>query len=518
MAHSPLTNLLKSAFHTAVQQDEEAAAIFNEYSESRRRFLKQAAVAAGTVALTPTMFSTALAQKSSNAHIAIIGAGIAGLNAAYQLQKNGIKATVYEASGRIGGRMFTMHDEFGKGITTDIGGEYVDTTHADILQLAKEFNLPLYDIRTDKLTRKTFYFGGKLMGQADLSAAIKPFVVQLVKDFKSLPNIISYHSAAQFERLDKLSITQYMASIGIKGWLHDFLNVTLTREYGMEASVQSAVNFLIMFEQPVAGEMNYELFGQDHEVFKIKGGSQHLTDALYGKVKDQVKTEYTLKTVTKGEKEIYNLQFAHAGGNITINADKVIIAIPFTILRGIAFNVPMPSGKRKCIDEIGYGNSSKFFIGINDKPWRKHGSQGYTFTDLDFGCGWDSSLMQSETKGCFTVFGGGNFSDTVNLEDKKKLATKFVAELNTIYPGMDKDFSKKTMKFCWQNNPYSKAAYSSFKTGQWSTLAGWEGVPVGQIYFAGEHVSREFQGYMNGAAQTGHVAAKMVMKALGLSL
>jgi monoamine oxidase len=97
---------------------------------------------------------------------------------------------------------------------------------------------------------------------------------------------------------------------------------------------------------------------------------------------------------------------------------------------------------------------------------------------------------------------------------KDNLAGKFVPELNTIFPGMDKAYSNKTLKFCWSENPYSKAGYSSFKTGQWSTLAGWEGVPVGEIYFAGEHVSREFQGYMNGGAETGRVAAEMVVKSL----
>jgi monoamine oxidase len=79
---------------------------------------------------------------------------------------------------------------------------------------------------------------------------------------------------------------------------------------------------------------------------------------------------------------------------------------------------------------------------------------------------------------------------------------------------MDKAFSKKTSKFCWSENPYSKAGYSSFKTGQWSTLAGWEAVPVEGIYFAGEHVSRDFQGYMNGGAQTGRMAVELMMKAM----
>ena len=514
MSHSSLARLLQSAFQSALQDDDNALNEYASYSEGRRKFLKQAAFAGAGIALIPSISGLASCKTKSEENIAIIGAGIAGLNACYQLQKNGIKATVYEASGRIGGRMFTMHDEFGQGITTDIGGEYVDTSHADIRQLAAEFGLSFYDLRTEKLTPKTFYFGGKLLGEADLVTALKPFVGQLVKDVKSVPEIISYKTASQFEHFDKQSITGYLTSIGIQGWLYDFLNVTLTREYGMEASIQSAINFLIMFVPPADHQKDYELFGPGHEVFKIKGGSQHLTDAIYGKVKGSVQSGYKLKAINKGSQQGYDLQFDQAGSSITINADKVIVAIPFTMLRQVAFNVPMPAGKRKCIDEIGYGNSSKFFIGVNKKPWRENGSQGYTFTDLSFGCGWDSSEMQSETEGCFTIFGGGNFSDLVNTGDQKILTTRFLHDLDAIYPGMEKDFSNKTMKFCWGANPYSKAGYSSFKTGQWSTLAGWEGTPVEQIYFAGEHVSREFQGYMNGGAQTGRVAAEMIMKAM----
>jgi monoamine oxidase len=447
--------------------------------------------------------------------VVVIGAGIAGLNAVYQLQKSGINSTLYEASDRIGGRMFTLHDEFGQGITTDIGGELVDTTHQDILDLVKELGLSLHDLRKDTLARKTYYFGGKSLSEDDLKNSLKPFVVQLTKDIKSLPDIISYKAAAQFERLDKQSITGYLKAIGISGWLFDFLNVTLTREYGMEASIQSAVNFLIMFVPPADQEKGYELFGPEHEVFKIKGGSGALTNALYQKVKDDVKTGYTLKSIGKNDDNSYNLEFDNQGKTVVAKTGHVIVAIPFTMLRLVKLDIPVPAEKTKCINEIGYGNSSKFIVGVTGgKPWRQHGQQGYTFTDLVFGCGWDSSQAQSDTEGSFTVFGGGNFSDLVKNGNMDDLTHQFLPELNTIFPGMDKAYSSKSTKFCWSENPYSKAAYSSFKTGQWSTLAGWEGVPVGEVYFAGEHVSREFQGYMNGGAETGRVAAEMVVKAI----
>ncbi|MDP9080801.1 MAG: FAD-dependent oxidoreductase [Bacteroidota bacterium] len=514
MAHYSLTRFLKSAFHAALQDDVSALAEFNEWKESRRLFLKQAALVATGALLTPPLLGLASCNDKKDKSIAIIGAGIAGLNAAYQLQKKGISATVYEASGRIGGRMYTMNNEFGPGITTDIGGEFVDNNHKDIIDLVSELGLSFYHLKEDKLAHKTFYFGGKLLNDEDLKNAIQPFASQIWKDFKSLPEIVSYHAAAQFEQLDRQSITGYIKSIGITGWLYDFLNVTLTREYGMEASEQSAVNFLIMFTPPVATEKEYELFGPDHEVLKIKGGSQHLTNALYEKVKGSVKTGYKLKAISKGSVQGYDLAFDQNEVRTTINADMVLVAIPFTMVRQLDFNVPMPTGKRKCIDEIGYGNSCKFIVGVSDKPWRNHGSKGYTFTDMDFGAGWDSSQMQSEKEGSFTVFGGGNFGDKVLNGNDDVLTGEVISSVNTIYPGMDKAFNHRTKKFCWVSNPYSKAAYSSFKAGQWSTLAGWEGVPVEQIYFAGEHVSREFQGYMNGGAQTGKAAVELMMKSI----
>jgi len=514
MAHNFISGFLRTAFQAALLEDKEALENYNEWRESRRRFLKQAAIVGTGAVMAPPLLGLASCGKPATNNIAIIGAGIAGLNAAYQLQKQGIKATVYEASGRIGGRMYTLRDQFGPGLTTDVGGEFVDTTHADIIQLVKELGLSFYDLRTDRLQRKTLHFGGKEYSEEDLKDVLKPFVGQLVKDIKSLPEVISYKSADKFQHLDQQTITGYLTSIGIKGWLYDFLVVTLTREYGMESSVQSAVNFLIMFEPPVYTKPGYELFGDDHEVFKIKGGSAHLTDTIYQKVSSSVKTGYKLTGVSPGSTQGYDLKFDYQGSPTTVNADHVIMAIPFTILRSIDFAVPMPDGKKKCINEIGYGNSSKVFIGVKNKSWRAKGSQGYTFTDLSFGCGWDSSQMQSDAEGSFTVFGGGDFSDMVNGKSADELTKKFLPDFDKIFPGTGKAYSNNTSKFCWQVNPYSMAAYSSFKAGQWSTLAGWEGVPVGEIYFAGEHVSREFQGYMNGAAQTGRVAAEMLVKSM----
>jgi monoamine oxidase len=508
MFHHPIVRLLKKAFLESVKENDHASELFDQ---SRRRFLRDSLYAAGGTVLMPSFLQNQIGKNDlSNSSIAVIGAGIAGLNACYQLQKQGIRSTLYEASPKVGGRMFTMKDEFGKGITTDIGGEFVDTTHTEIIQLMNEFGLPFYDLRDDKLEPKELFFDGRHITNEELKNAFAPFVERLAKDIKSLPEKISYKTADGFKHLDVQSIADYISSIGIVGWLYDFIDIVLTREYGMEITEQSAVNFLIMFEPPE--ENYYEMFGDDHEVMKIKGGSQQLTNAIYEKIKRDVVLKHQLVGLSKNKAAGYDLLFGNEGKIKNVRADYVVLAIPFTVLRHIKLDIEMPVEKRKCIDEIGYGNSCKFVMGMTSKPWRNAGKQGYTFSDISFGCGWDSSQSQSVDNGSFTVFAGGKFGDGIYEKQKEELVADFITGLDKIYSGAQQAYNDKNIKYCWEKNPHIRGGYSSFKKGQWSTLAGWEAQPIENIYFAGEHVSRDFQGYMNGGAQTGRIAGEEIAK------
>ena len=516
MSHSPIASLLKKMFSDALSNDPQSKELFCRNLESRRKFLRDTAYTAGGLLAAPALFRHRNPDQDSSQRreVAIVGGGMAGLNACYQLGKMGVRSRIYEASGRTGGRMYTLKDAFWPGLTTDVGGEFVDTSHAEILHLVKELGLELYDLRKDRLLPKELYFGGAHLSNRDLISAFKPHIKQLVMDIGSLPHSINYKTGASLSRLDNLSITEYLRSIGIRGWLYDFIQVVLTREYGMESSEQSAINFLIMFTPPAAAGSYYEMFGDDHEVYKIKGGSQHLVDTLYDKVKDHVTLGKKLVSISTLPAGGYALSFENGKTPSVIEADQVLLTLPFTVLRKIQLNVPMPAEKRKCIDELGYGNSCKFIMGFNGKPWRDAGRQGYTFTDISFGCGWDSTQSQSDKQGSFTVFGGGDFGERILNTRNEDLSGEFVQGLETIYPGAKLAYNHKNISYYWRQNPFSLAGYSAYRKGQCSRLAGWEGVPVGNIHFVGEHVSRDFQGYMNGAAQTGRQAAASIALAL----
>jgi len=507
MSHFFLSNILKSAVGKACVHCEAEMIHLKNVQESRRKFLKDAAIAAGGMLLLPSILNATNFNKDKK--IVIIGAGMAGLNAAYQLQKLGLNAQVYEAAKRTGGRMYTLKNAFGAAITTDIGGEFVDTSHHDILALAKEFKLDFYDLSKETLTNKTIYFNNTFYSEKDLAEALQPFVKKILLDIISLPQIKNYTTAEAIKIFDNQSVATYIKSLGIEGWLYNFLYTVFTSEFGVEASEQSAINFLIMFVAAVNEENNYQLFGHDHETMKIKGGSQKLADALAANLKNTIHLEHELVGINSdGEETVLN--FKNKGKEVVVNADYVVMTLAFTKLKTIEFNVPMAPQKRKCIDELGYGNSCKFIMGFKDKPWRKQGKQGYTFTDESFGTGWDSSQRQSNANGSFTVFGGGNNSGYINQNTEQRLSNTYLTSVNKIYEGARELYTGKNLKFCWQNSPISKAGYSCYKVGQYSTIGGWESAAIENIYFAGEHTSVEFQGYMNGAAETGRKAAAQI--------
>jgi monoamine oxidase len=76
--------------------------------------------------------------------VAIVGAGLARLSAGWHLRQTGISASLFEASSRVGGRVLTARGAVGDGLITELGGELVNTDHADMLALAKTFGIALF--------------------------------------------------------------------------------------------------------------------------------------------------------------------------------------------------------------------------------------------------------------------------------------------------------------------------------------------------------------------------------------
>lgn len=522
---SPYLQFLLHACRLARHQQQQPTAAEMTANElraaiaSRRNFLRQGASAAAGLALAPLLGAAALpVAPPKGLRVAIIGAGVAGLHCAYVLKKLGIRATVYEASNRMGGRMHTLNNHFGEGLFTEAGGEFVDSHHADILQLCQEFGLETVDTFSDftnanSPTKEAIHFGGQFYSEEEVIHAFGPLLPSIDADLKSCgPNFDTPDAI----RLDQTDLETYIRSLNCEKWFQDFLLSAYVAEYGLDGGNQSALNFidLIGLEDPE----KFDIFGISDERYRIKGGNGQIPKALATALRDQIETGYQLERLQQKGKRCH-LGFTNGQ---KVVADFVVLAIPFTVLRqlDLRFKGADPM-KMQCIRTLGYGQNNKLIMGFRERPWRQqHNYCGFLYNEV-IQTGWDSTHMQGKNQGkaSYSMLHGGqtslDFAKAVQAGNEKTKVPEatlqqWLGRLDTVFPGTAAAYTGQNYAALWSSNPFSLGSYACYRPGQWTSIAGYEKEAVGNVLFAGEHSSEEFMGYMNGAAESGRVAAEEI--------
>jgi monoamine oxidase len=466
--------------------------------------------------------------------IAIIGAGIAGLSCANQFVKSGLNPIIYEGSFRVGGRILTHYgDALQNGVHPEFGGMFIDTGHLEMHNLAKEFNLETFSLleeaKKDHLKFETFYFNGKHLTDDEILNEFKKIAPKLDKDANSLGD---NYDSEEAKKLDFTPLDKYISDLKCNQWLKDLLSAAYLAEYGLETKEQSTLNMLSMLTTNPTDK--FEVFGESDEVYRIKGGNSLLTKAMKEKLKNNILTEHELTKIAN-EGSQYKLFFRN---NKTILADYVVLTLPFTKLREVDLDVKeMTSNKKKAIQEIGYGQNNKIVLGYKSKAWQEDGNkfQGNLYNKAVTN-GLDASDVKSvDTKAAnYLLFLGGDESVRLaNLAVKDPRAPahhvwktnlpeneiqKYVDELDIIYPKSKEKYDNKHVFACWSSYPWVNASYTCFKPGQWTEIMPYVDIPIGNIYFAGEHCSIDWQGFMNGGAETGRLAAEEIVKKINTKM
>lgn len=537
MARTPLVASLRRAFQLARLANQRKADTppldeLVEMAYSRRGFLRGTAIASAAVLASrcgspsptaPPASSQppgqAPASPSGAPRIAIVGGGMSGLNAAYKLQQAGLTAKIFEGGNRTGGRMFTATDLLGSGLTTELGGEFIDSSHEEMRALIKEFGLEEIDTagpETAKLKPETYFINGRHYTQAQAARAFVPLAKQIAEDYDSMGEVVNYETDGGGGVFDRMPMDQYFAKIGASGWMRELLESAYVTEYGLELGEQSALNFLFLIGTgDLTDASAVSLLGESDERYKVRGGNQRLVDELAKRVQPQIQMLHRLEAVrSKGAG--FTLTFQTGGKSVDEDADIVILTMPFTMLREVKMDVDLPAVKRKAIAELGYGANAKVMVGFKSRPWEKRGYSGATYSDESFQLAWANSYLQRGAEGGLTLFSGGKLGLASGDGPAEAVATRLLAGIEKAYPGTLAERNGKVSRFHWPTYAWTKGSYACYRPGQWTTIAGAEGVPVGNLFFAGEHCSYDFQGYMNGAAQTGADVAKAVMTAVSL--
>ncbi|MGB7972744.1 MAG: FAD-dependent oxidoreductase, partial [Roseiarcus sp.] len=488
----------------------------------------EAAIAAASAALP----AAALAAPSK-ARIAIVGAGIAGLNAALTLQDAGIASTLYEASNRIGGRMFSATSIWADGQVTEWCGELIDSTHETIIGLARRFGLPLDDLVGNQSLRDTYKFLGRYYTVEQAYEDWRSHVQSAVaKDLEAAGDSTTYDKFTPAGRkLDQMSIAEWIdnrVAGGRKSSIGALLDVAYAIEYGADTTDQSALNLVYMLgdnKQTEAGNGLGVLGGSD-EGYHIRGGNQQLPARIASHLQSRVELGMRLTSIARNGDGTYALNFA---GAPSVAADLVILSLPFAVLRKIdTSGAGFDARKNTAIQELGRGQNGKLQLQFSSRYWREPGpwpgrGNGLSYTDKGYQNTWEASRRQFGASGILNNYTGG--SATAGKATQTPFATAadanvqadakaFLDGLETVFPGGAAKWNGRAASSLPALDQYLGLSYSYWRVGQYTSFAGYERVRQGNVFFAGEHCSVDYQGFMEGGAAEGARAAKEILAQL----
>jgi monoamine oxidase len=481
---------------------------------TRRTFLTAVGVAGA--AMSPL---TALAaSQTSGPRIAVIGGGLSGLACADRLKTKGYVARVYEASSRLGGRCFSNRTLV-PGMAAENGGEFIDTGHKAMLAYANEFNLAKEAV-TRKAGEETFYFFGQHWSEEQVVEQFRSVVANMQPDLRSISGAASFYISNQADRdLDNTDLATYFASrCSGHPLIEAVLNEAYLAEYGLETSEQSTLNFLGFMR--LNKRSKFEPFGVSDERYHLIDGNDGIVQGLAGKLAGQITTGAKLTRLGKNASGEYLMYFN--GSSVPEKADAVVLAVPFTVLRGIQLDASLglSADKRRAIDELGYGMNAKTMVAFVGRYWEtQYGASGTAYSDLtDVQTVWETNRANSASRGILTDYASGVRGESLRTNQVQQQVNEFLNDLDVLFPGIKSRAAKNGNNYVahlehWPSNPLSLGSYTCYRPGQFTGIEGLSGEAAGTLKFAGEHTDSfySWQGYMEGACLAGIRAANEVL-------
>src|SRR4051794_15306282 len=470
-----------------------------------------AAISLGTRWLPPANAATA-------PRIVVVGAGLAGLSAAYELKKAGYTAKLHEASTRVGGRCWTLRGAFADGQLAEHGGELIDQGHTAVRNLAQELHLTLDNLLAAQPngTEDFYRFDGQDYPYAQAVDDLKKIWPQLHSDASAASYPTLYNSSTERGRqLDNMSIAQWIASYvpgGASSKLGQLLDVAYNIEYGAETSDQSALSLIYLLAYQGPG--NLRIFGKSNEKYHVRGGNDQIATGMAAQLGAQITFGSQLVALKDNHDGTWTLSLKQGNKTVSATADRVVLALPFSILRTLDLSKAGFTGpKARAINELGMGTNSKLHVGFSSRHWNTLGSNGETYADTGYQNTWEVSRGQPGTSGILVDYTGGTIRASFGAGTPAPRARQFLTQIEPVLPGISSRYTGKAAIDYWQGYPWTMGSYSYWKVGQYQAFAGAEREQVGTCHFAGEHTSVDFQGYLNGAVESGQRAASEILAA-----
>jgi monoamine oxidase len=431
--------------------------------------------------------------------VLVAGAGLAGLAAARDLVQSGADVAVVDARPRVGGRVWTVRDGFASGQHAEGGGDMIDEGQHEIRSLADELGLTLTRIlhrgfgyaRQDPSGR-THILGPSFRGWERIPTALQPVTrpYQLAEQSWDSP------------------IAADLARRSVADWLND-----IKADPELQATALGMRGFFLADPQELSLLALVDQFASSPDrpgtwkMYRIEGGNDRLAGALALALGSRVKLQTEVVAVShRGRAVRVSVKNGRTLSQLT--CDYVVFALPATLLRRIPISPALPSQQHGAIARLRYGRATRTLLQFSRRFWRARGRPRAIGSSLPFGALWEGNEDQRGPFGILSLLAGGGASDATQSLVAAHGLTGLVQSLNWL--GAARAELVGSHQTVWEADPWARGGYAFFDSSYNAGFRSWLARPFGRLFFAGEHTSIRYQGYMNGAIESGRRAAAEV--------
>jgi monoamine oxidase len=433
--------------------------------------------------------------------VVVAGAGLAGLAAARALEADGASVIVVEARDRVGGRVHTIRDGFAHRQHAEAGADLIEGAQTHVRALARSLRLDTVQI----LRNGWGFYGPAAHGRKRIISQPRAF---LAAAKRLAPQIEDFRLAD--ERWDS-AIAGALARRSVADWLaagprDRALSAGLRGLRGFYLADPEDLSLLVLVEQFASGDTP-----GDGTMFRVRAGNDRLATRIADALRGRIVLNSIVRRISRRDADV-RVTVEEKGRQHQLTADACIVTLPASTLRDVAFDPPLPDDQHRAIATLSYGAATRLIFQFDRRFW-KHGRRPTAFgTDLPVGAVWDGNEQQRGPAGILTMLAGGRAS----VELQAILAGEGVDGAIAQLEWLGKPASLlASHSIVWENDPWSRGGYAFFGPQFEAWLRPWLARPAGRVLFAGEHTSLRWQGYMNGAIESGQRAAAEVRVTLG---
>ena len=388
--------------------------------------------------------------------VVVVGAGFAGLSAAYQLGKRGHEVTVLETQSRVGGRALTIRHPLASGLEADAGPARFLPEFARVSGLASRFGLQLVPFYPDTGT-VVAHMGGRRI------ASYEP----RLEEFWGYASIMNRYPGLVERNALRLALKLR----------------TITRQ----------------------------LLGRPPwRTYRVRGGIDRLADALATAARADIRLEATVESITQSSDRV-EIGFTGREGREIMTADYAVCAVPLSVLGRLELSPPLPAAKADLVTAIPFASGTRIFVQMRRAYWRDQGHNGFGVADT-LGEIWDPYFDSPREPALLVCYAKGKLADRLGSMDDATRLRYAVAELEHLFPGAAEHFQTGT-SFCWRDQPWIRGGWPLVREG-FEHQVGVFRQPEGRVYFAGDYASAaRWLNTLEGAIESGEFAAGLIDQA-----